>query len=150
MGNYVSNRVRELEEDENLRLSRSVSTRYLDQLVRRPYGYPRQVGSLLSVNQLHFNRQFAAAGSGLGLSATTALYFSGFYGGLGRGRARSLPALHPSPLIRRVVSMESIMRAYRGRIMLRPLTRGLVLFVYFAFGPNCIIVDFFRMRRGEK
>ncbi|XP_059089201.1 plectin-like [Tigriopus californicus] len=100
MGNNVLSRVREYEEEHHL--SRSVSTRYINQVIRQPYGYPRQVGSLVYVNRrlLNYAHEFSAASQ---------LYFAG----LGFGRTQSLPALNRcvSPL--RSMSFECLLHALR-------------------------------------
>ena len=85
----------------SLELSRSLSMRVLNHIVRRPYGSPRQVGSLVAIDRGILDRGFFRAAS-----AGTLLF-------LGRGRARSLPTLSifPSP----GMSYELLMAAFRGR-----------------------------------
>eukprot|EP00094_Tigriopus_californicus_P008771 TCALIF_08456-PA protein Name:"Protein of unknown function" AED:0.78 eAED:1.00 QI:0/0/0/0.33/1/1/3/0/224 len=121
MGNNVLSRVREYEEEHHL--SRSVSTRYINQVIRQPYGYPRQVGSLVYVNRrlLNYAHEFSAASQ---------LYFAG----LGFGRTQSLPALNRcvSPL--RSMSFECLLHALR-------VSKAGVEFYYVKITPRSVAMS---------
>ena len=88
------------EDEEQAELSRTLSLRVLNHVVRRPYGQPRQVGSLLSIDRGLLDYGFRAA------SAGTLLY-------LGRGRASSMPAL--SVFRNPLMSYELLLAAFRGK-----------------------------------